>query len=352
MIAGDMKMEKDDFTMSVFRDIANSVNTSIEVEVDFPSNNDDKFMPILDMKFDVNEKNKVVYKFFKKPKANKFTMMANSALSDRVKRSTITKEANRRLLCCSSNLDKEVKIGVMKDFARTLKRSGYSERFRHEAISDAVRGHQKMVEIEAPSGRPADPPKEFHSQERRRGREEKRERYYRKKPRGTSVRDGVFIVPPTPNNLLAKELTRICQEELRGSNISMTVQERGGRRLGQELGVTVPGKSKKEHCLRVNCFPCNSGQEGICRKTGPGYHIDCLICGKEGIESPYAGETGKNLYMRGVDYIKDVANNKANKHLWKHILEKYGGHYGSPYIFSLQNYIGPILCQTTASEGQ
>ena len=89
--------------------------------------------------------------------------------------------------------------------------------------------------------------------------------------------------------------------------------------------MTVPGKSKKVHCLRVNCFPFNSGQDGNCRKTGLGYHIDCMICGKEGIESPYAGETGKNLYMRGVDYVKDVANKKANKPLWKHILEKHGG---------------------------
>ena len=191
--------------------------------------------------------------------------MANSALSHRVNRSTITNEARRRLLCCSSNLDEEVKIGVMEDFARTLKRFGYSERFRHETISDAVRGHQKLVEVEAAGGRPVDRLKEFQPQARMRGREEKRERYYRKQPRGTSVREGVFILPPTPNSQLAKELTRICQEELRGSYISMTVQERGGRRLGQELGVTVPGKSKREHCLRENCFPCNSGQVGICR---------------------------------------------------------------------------------------
>ena len=75
----------------------------------------------------------------------------------------------------------------------------------------------------------------------------------------------------------------------------------------------------------MNCFPCNSGEEGVCRKTGLGYHIDCLICGKVGIESPYAGETGKNLYMRGVDYVQDVAKKRSNKPLWKHILEKHGG---------------------------
>ena len=149
-------------------------------------------------------------------------------------------------MCCSSNLDEQVRNEVMEDFARTLKRSGYSERFRHEAISDAVRSHQKMVEIEAAGGRPVDRPKDFQPHERRREREEKRERYYRKQPRGTAIREGIFIVPPTPNSQLAKELKRICLEELKGSNISMTVQERGERRLGQELGVTVPGKSKSK----------------------------------------------------------------------------------------------------------
>ena len=89
----------------------------------------------------------------------------------------------------------------------TLRRSGFSKRFRHEAISDTLRSHHKMVETEAAGGRPVDRPKEFQPQERRREREEKRERYYRKQPRGTAIREGIFTVPPTPNSQLAKELT-------------------------------------------------------------------------------------------------------------------------------------------------
>ena len=54
---------------------------------------------------------------------------------------------------------------------------------------------------------------------------------------------------------------------------------------------------------------------------------------KEELKSPYAGETGKNLYMRGVDYVQDVAKKRTNKPLWKHILEKHGGIMEVP-IFS------------------
>jgi len=64
--------------------------------------------------------------------------------------------------------------------------------------------------------------------------------------------------PPTPKSLLAKTFKKICTEELKGTNISMTVTERGGRTLGQELGCRVPGNSEKEHCRREKCFTCNT----------------------------------------------------------------------------------------------
>ena len=213
----------------------------------------------------------------------------------------------------------------MEDYARLLKRSGYSERFRHEVISDALRGHQKLLREEAEGGRPVDRPRGYQEVERRRRREEKGERWYRREARGTRVREGVIIIPPTPNSVLAKRMKKICQEELRGTNISMGVQERGGRRLGQELGVTVPGRSGREHCRREKCFPCNSGQEGVCRRTGLGYQIDCNICGNENVVSQYAGETGKNMYMRGCNYVSDVEKKRTNKPLWKHIVEKHRG---------------------------
>ena len=139
LVEVDLERERDDVTMTLFGVIANSIDEFLEVEVDFPSKHEDKFMPILDMKMKMADDNKVVHKFYKKPMTNKYTMMANSAVSDRVKRSTMTNDAVRRLLCCSENLDEQIKVEIMEDFARMLKRSGYSERFRHEVISDALR---------------------------------------------------------------------------------------------------------------------------------------------------------------------------------------------------------------------
>ena len=139
------------------------------------------------------------------------------------------------------------------------------------------------------------------------------------------VNISIIIIPPTPNSILAKEMKKICEEELRGSNISLSVQERGGRRLAQELGVTVPGRSQKMNCQRFNCFPCNTGNEGVCRKTGAGYQIDCIVCGEVAVTNKYAGETGKNLFNRGENHVNDVEKKRAHSPLWKHILEKHNG---------------------------
>ena len=315
----------------MFGEIANAVDPDIEVEIDFPSKHPSKMLPILDMEMGMNE-NKVQYMFYRKPMANKYTMMANSAVSERVKRSTMTNEALRRLLCCSPNLEEQKKVKVMEDYAKLLKRSGYSERFRYEVISDAIKGHQKLIQEEAEGRRPLNRPRGFQEEERRRKRQEKVGRWYRREERCSKVREGVFIIPPTPDSVLAKAFKKICEEELRGKNISMAVSERGGRRLGQELGCTVPGQSLREHCRREKCFPCNTGQVGACRKTGLGYEIECLICGQH-IKSKYAGETGKNMFQRGCQHVDDVSKRRGNTPLWKHILEKHGGVMAVP-IFS------------------
>ena len=193
--------------------------------------------------------------------SNKYTMMANSAVSDKIKRSTLTNNAMRRLFCCTADLEEHQKIEVMEDYARIMRRYGYSERFRHEVMSDALRGHQNMVQAEEEGGRPVDRPRSYQQEERRERREEKGERYYRTEVRGSKMREGVFIVPPTPCSILAKAMKKVCHEELRGTGISMVVQERGGRQLGQEVGVTVPGRSRRDHCRRSKCFPCNTGQK-------------------------------------------------------------------------------------------
>ena len=62
----------------------------------------------------------------------------------------------------------------------------------------------------------------------------------------------------------------------------------------------------------------------MCRKTGLGYQIECMVCSLQ-VESKYAGETGKNIFQRGSQYVDDVDKKRGNKPLWKHIEDKHGG---------------------------
>ena len=160
----------------------------------------------------------------------------------------------------------------MEDFAKMMKRSRYSEKFRHEIISDAVKGHEKRTQQETDGGRPVHCPREYQERERRKRRkEEKRERFYRKEQRGTTVREAVIIIPPTPDSVLANKMKAICKEQMKENNIRVTIQERGGRKLGHTLGHSVPGGRGILNCQRDKCFVCNSGgKEGIFRKNRSG----------------------------------------------------------------------------------
>ena len=70
--------------MKVFGDIANSIDPDIDVEIDFPSQHPSKMLAILDMQMGMLDNNKVQYMFYRKPMANKYTMMANSVVPDRL----------------------------------------------------------------------------------------------------------------------------------------------------------------------------------------------------------------------------------------------------------------------------
>ena len=153
-----------------------------------------------------------------------------------------------------------------------------------------------MRQREIDGGQPVDRPREYEEVDRRKKKDEKASRWFRKEPRGTSIREGVLIIPPTPKSVLAKAFKKVCEEELQGSKIRLSVQERGGKQLGQLLGITTPGANNRKNCGRQTCFPCNTGHEGVCRRTGVGYKIVCNLC-EETVSSEYAGETGKNLFV-------------------------------------------------------
>ena len=79
-------MEDDRKTALVIKDIANSVHPMIQMEEDYPSNQSDGKLPILDLKCSIDSKMMVKFEHFEKPTASKLVLDARSALPMKQKR--------------------------------------------------------------------------------------------------------------------------------------------------------------------------------------------------------------------------------------------------------------------------
>ena len=93
----EVKLElepEDERTMKEMAKIASSIHPSIRTTADFPSNNTDKKMPLLDLKV-WSEENVVRFAYFEKPISSKFTIPVQSAHSWKMK---IHREAIRRMI--------------------------------------------------------------------------------------------------------------------------------------------------------------------------------------------------------------------------------------------------------------
>ena len=85
--------ERDERTMKKLQEIGNGIHPSIQVTIDFPSNNANGRMPVLDTEHWMDEveengvkKQQVLHSHYSKPMANAFVIHNSSAISSRKKR--------------------------------------------------------------------------------------------------------------------------------------------------------------------------------------------------------------------------------------------------------------------------
>ena len=81
-------MQPDKRPMEVLKEIANTVDRNLKFTVDFPSNNPDGKLPILDHAFWVEWGSYTRHDFYRKPCVPNRTIMARSTLSNYTKRAT------------------------------------------------------------------------------------------------------------------------------------------------------------------------------------------------------------------------------------------------------------------------
>ena len=71
----------------------------------------------------------------------------------------------------------------------------------------------------------------------------------------------------------------------------------------------------------VRMFVCLS----VCSKSFAAYKLECQESPKSKLSAVYHGETGRNVYSRGLEHLAGVQNKKEDNQLWKHCLLQHNG---------------------------
>ena len=235
------------------------------MEYDTPSRNADKKMPILDMKVWLdNNTGNILFQHYEKPTASKNILHANSAQPITCRDSVHTQEILRRILNCSTELDWSKDIApVLSDYIGRMMRSGYSQKYRVEALNRALRIYDKMREEDNDGRRPQYRPKDWNIISRRKEKEIKK---YEWSTKGGHIAP-IFVPPPTPNGELAKSLKQIADKEAE-AGVHFKIVEAGGLSMKSILQKSNP--LQKIGCGNPDCLPCKQGrgEGGNCESCG------------------------------------------------------------------------------------
>ena len=118
--------EEEDRLTRILLDIANDVQEGIIMEVDQPSQNADRKLPILDMKVWIDQDHFIVYQHFEKPVTTRRVLAAQSAQATSCKRSVHVRELVRRILNMSSRLEWDPHVAsVLTDYLARMMDAGY-----------------------------------------------------------------------------------------------------------------------------------------------------------------------------------------------------------------------------------
>ena len=124
----------------VLHEIADDVLPEIKMVADYPSNNPDGKMAVLDMKVWINEEGFIMHEHFEKLMSSKKIMHAASAISASCKQSVHTQEVLRRLFNSSMRLDWKTEIApVITEYMARMMQAGYPEKYRRDTLSRALR---------------------------------------------------------------------------------------------------------------------------------------------------------------------------------------------------------------------
>ena len=250
--------EKEKETANRVKEIGDSIDESIEVETDCPSNHADNKLPILDLKVWLQKKDEkriVIHEFYQKEVSSKATPHARSTLPWKTKHTILVQQSVKILRNCSKHLPWLEVASHLTYMSMRMQYSGYDKKFRHDVITTALASYRKIKENDEKGETPMYRSKMWKRRERREAKRGRKKNWYRK-----GGYKSVIFVPSTPNSTLLRRY----QQKVEESGIPIKLIEKSGQTLNNILRTSDPRKDKK--CKRGDCPVCTTGGKGKGRK--------------------------------------------------------------------------------------
>ena len=125
--------------------------------------------------------------------------------------------------------------------------------------------------------------------------------------------------------------------------IKIKIQEQGGVPIKSMVQNTNPGRTRG--CESRDCLACKHGRGmgGECRRNGVGYELACDLCGGQNV--CYVGETGQNIYTRGLKHQANYRGKHSDSPLWKHCQIEHNGSLDVSFAMKVVRYFRePLIC--------
>ena len=106
------------------------------------------------------------------------------------------------------------------------------------------------------------------------------------------------------------------ENEIKKTNCKIKIIEKAGKSIAEIFQKSYP--FDRIRCRQGECFVCDSGGKGNCKRENVTYEIACL---KEGCKYKYIGETSRNAKTRGKEHLTDLIKQEEQSVLDRHLKE-------------------------------
>ena len=242
----------------------------------------------------------------------------------------------------------EERLEIMREFDKTMTRSGYSKLQRSKALEAGLVGYANKVERARSNNIPLHRSTTSSRGQRRLQKIVDKHNWFRKevvkedeprrhgsggegrpslRPSSNEVRQPpttVLFAPRTRGGQLVS-LMKQKEAELRGvSKMTIRIVEESGTTLKSQLTSSNPVKVP---CQRPKCTTCPQGgkQLGKCFSKNLVYSSECIMCPEGDRRGHYIGETSRTLLERNGEHMDDQrsVNDNIRSHRREHLISMH-----------------------------